>query len=139
MDKQAMIDYTNKEISGYAQQIELINLLPDMPVETFVINRDSVCFFIPYNLATLRKIRRALGSNWRLSASFFDNRDGVRFLSYRHSLGYSLSFHLQSSHSGATCARVKVGERTVPIYDVTCQLDELPGYAETQYLAHIDL
>lgn len=74
---------------------------------------------IPYDFDRLREIRKAIGSRWRLHRS--RPPGSFRAYDYDHvSLPVKLELVMLPDMEGSTCECVKVGERTIDVYEVRC-------------------
>lgn len=85
----------------------------------------SVWLSIPYSPARFKAVRQALGPKWRREDNILRTLTGVRDLVY-YRVGAErdefspLYVSLSPTADGATCRRVQVGERVMPVYEVVC-------------------
>lgn len=78
---------------------------------------DYISMHISFDISDLRQTRRLLGTDWKFSSVHTDEM-GNRYFEYRNDAG--IDFTVIQTALGATCQRVQVGERTIPIYQVVC-------------------
>lgn len=99
---------------------EATEQLPDLPEWSRLWATDTELHIdIPYCWQKYREVRRLLGGNYdSLGAHTSDQGRAWRYL--RHGTGVALHIILDPTREGSACERVKVGEKTVPIFDVRC-------------------
>jgi hypothetical protein len=76
-----------------------------------------------YNVVQYRILRRFLKNDWKFVDKYFHENLGFWFSNFAHKrLEVDLKIGLElSSNEEASCRRIKVGEKTMPIYKMECK------------------
>jgi hypothetical protein len=74
---------------------------------------------LPFSLCLFKQVRKLLGRNWKRHRSF-SNDQGRKFIIYLAQDKTDLTICLEPEHENATCQRLQVGTKEIPIYRVTC-------------------
>ncbi len=127
-EAQQMVTNRLQEVTRKTEQLmKLAGVLPDIPAKLWTVDLDHnqgyIEFVIPYDITTLRRIRRLLGDGWQLKTIWGDSDDDWKCFAYHHEdiKGPELWLAMHFSEPGSTCQRVQVGTKEEPVYKVICQ------------------
>lgn len=119
---QALKDIRTQTVSLLKIRSAIMSLPDGLPGPIFVhISPDYISMHISFDVSDLRSARRLLGSIWHRYSTHNDDM-GNRYFEYRNGDGIELTI-IQVA-LGATCQRVQVGEKTVPVYKVVCSAEQ---------------
>jgi hypothetical protein len=122
-DKQtAAIDNINQKIAKLVRLSAAIESLPDFDTRQLYDSCEEICATIPYDLAKIREVRAALGSDWEVRDNPYVMESGSWVVRYQkvNDPTICLVLFADAYGDGATCKRVKVGVKELPIYKIVC-------------------
>jgi hypothetical protein len=120
--KQDFLNLTEYQIKRYQKLMEVVHTLPDgLPGRLW--GDYELNLTIPFDPALFAAVRRMLGNDWRFKSKLYGDNSGTVYRRYEHknTPNVSLCIILSPLEVGATCRRVRVGERTEPVYQIVCE------------------
>jgi len=113
-----------KRIRQMEELLTFLAKLPDLPAKDSYASEDTatVFLYIPFDPRALLAMRRAMGNGWEfVRQTPYDEITHTVQRAYRKAgEKFEISICLVTSLPGATCQRVKVGEKVMPVYEVRC-------------------
>lgn len=106
-------------------QAEALNDLGPLPewaylYSTDIVNPGEFRIDIPADKKKLSLLRHIIGRPWRFHSVTKSTIDGHSWYMYRHRTGVMLEIDLDPRREGSMCSFVKVGEKTVSVFEVQC-------------------
>lgn len=119
-----MENYLLESIAEQRRELDKVEdavrrIMPLTESYPFWVSTNVICTRVDHNIDSVRKLRAALGSEWmreKRDSALMD--DGELCLTYRNRCDVRLFVYTQMDRK--ICKRIKVGEKTVPIYKVEC-------------------
>ena len=103
---------------------KFLQRLPDLPgVEPYAsADTMSVYIHIPFSPPALLAMRRAMGRGWKLRrcTTYSNDTQNIQRAYGKEGEEFEIAVCMSTAMEGATCQRVQVGERVVPVYEVHC-------------------
>lgn len=116
-----------KQLKEYASKIEstitAARDLPEIGRLYTTVEPGSLRVDVPFTPTAYAEYRKALGSKWQSKKeSSWQTSDGDTYFSFAHKkTGVFLALCLDATSEYATCKRVQVGTKEIPIFETICK------------------
>lgn len=116
--EQAIREY-KREVDRLTVNKEVVEQLPDMPLETAYALEHCVVGYIPWDRERYNQIEAILeGHGWGWVGEHHNN-DGSRATTFEKD-GHELIVYMDPNREGSSCKLVQTGTKETPVYEVRC-------------------
>lgn len=112
----------NKYASKVKDTIVAAFDLPEIGKLYGTIDAGELRVDVPFTPTAYVEYRKALGDKWRKGAEGWQNSDGDSYFEFIHkATEIPLTLCLDAASKYATCKRVQIGTKEVPIFETICK------------------
>lgn len=124
-----MSEFTAKLEQALTERVSKVEItiqaakdLPEIGDLYITIEPGELRVDLPFTEIAYEEYRKALGDKWRKMTHTWQTDDGDRYFSFDHvKTGVLLVICLDATSDFATCKRIRIGMKEVPIFETVCQ------------------